>query len=186
MDILLDDEVLKNNSRLEAATAALKYDAREIPMSKFIYAAAVTILAAPAFADGHGATGDAAAGEQQFDRQCVACHVVADANGEVLAGRNASTGPNLYDLAGRQLGVIEGFRYGDAIVKLGETGQVWTEEAFVAYVQDPTGWLRAELDDNRARGKMAYRVRDAQDAVDMYAYLATFGVTGEEAEAESN
>jgi cytochrome c len=33
---------------------------------------------------------------------------------------------------------------------------------------------------------MAYRVRDAQDAVDIYAYLATFGATGEEAEAESN
>jgi cytochrome c len=185
-DILLDDEVLKTNSRLEAATAAFKYDAREIPMSKFIYAAAITLLAAPAFADGHGATGDAAAGEQQFDRQCVACHIVADADGEVLAGRNASTGPNLYDLAGRQLGVIEDFRYGDAIVELGEVGQAWTEETFVAYVQDPTGWLRAALDNNRARGKMAYRVRDAQDAVDIYAYLATFGATGEEAEAESN
>lgn len=150
-------------------------------MNKFIYAAAAALLAAPAFADGHAATGDAAAGEEQFNRQCVACHIVADADGNVLAGRNARTGPNLYAVAGRQLGVVEDFRYGDSIIELGETGAVWTEEAFVGYVQDPTGWLRTTLDDNRARGKMAYRVRDAQEATDIYAYLATFGATEEAA-----
>ncbi len=182
-DILLDDEALNTNSQLEAAAAVFEHDAREIPMSKFIYAAAITLLAAPAFADGHAATGDAEAGEQQFNRQCVACHVVADADGEVLAGRNAHTGPNLFGLAGRQLAVVDDFRYGDAIVELGETGAVWTEEAFVGYVQDPTGWLREALDNNRARGKMAYRVRDVQDAIDIYAYLATFGATGEEADS---
>jgi len=145
-------------------------------MPKFIYAtAAAVLLAGPAFADGHAATGDAEAGEQQFNRQCVACHVVADADGEVLAGRNARTGPNLYGIAGRQLGAIEGFRYGDALVDLGEAGATWTEAGFAAYVQDPTSWLRAELDDDRARGKMAYRVRNEQDALDIYAFLATFG-----------
>jgi cytochrome c len=144
-------------------------------MTKFIYAAAAALLATPVFADGHAATGDAAAGEEQFNRQCVACHIVADADGEVLAGRNARTGPNLYGLAGRQLGTVEGFRYGDSIVELGETGQVWTEEAFVGYVQDPTGWLREALDNRRARGKMAYRVRGEDEAINIYAYLATFG-----------
>jgi cytochrome c len=154
-------------------------------MTKFIYAAAAVLLAAPAFADGHAATGDAAAGEEQFNRQCVACHVVVDADGEILAGRNARTGPNLYGVAGRQLGTYEDFRYGDSIVELGETGQVWTEEAFVGYVQDPTAWLREALDNNRARGKMAYRVRDEAEAVDIFAYLATFSAE-EGAEAESN
>lgn len=144
-------------------------------MTKFIYAAAAALLAAPVFADGHAATGDAAAGEEQFNRQCVACHVVANDDGEVLAGRNARTGPNLYGLAGATLGAVEDFRYGDAIVELGEAGTVWTEENFVGYVQDPTGWLRETLDDNRARGKMAYRVRNEEDAVNLYAYLATFG-----------
>lgn len=143
-------------------------------MTKFIYAAAV-LLAGPAFADGHAATGDAAAGEEQFNRQCVACHVVADASGEVLAGRNAMTGPNLYGIAGRQIGAIEDFRYGDSIIALGESGAVWTQEAFVGYVQDPTSWLRETLDDNRARGKMAYRVRAEEEAINIYAYLATFG-----------
>lgn len=143
-------------------------------MSKFILAAVTALLSTPVFADGHTATGDAEAGEQQFNRQCVACHVVADADGEVLAGRNARTGPNLYGIAGRQLGAVNGFRYGDAIVELGEGGTVWTEEAFANYVQDPTSWLREALENDRARGKMAYRVRNEQDALDMYAFLATF------------
>lgn len=83
-------------------------------MKKFTLAAALSVLAAPVFADGHAPTvGDAAAGEEQFNRQCVACHVVADASGEVLAGRNAKTGPNLYGIAGRTLGAVEDFRYSD-------------------------------------------------------------------------
>nr|WP_241962904.1 c-type cytochrome [Thalassorhabdomicrobium marinisediminis] len=136
--------------------------------------AAAALLAAPVLADGHAPTGDAEAGEEQFGRQCVACHVVRDDDGEVLAGRNARTGPNLHGLAGRQIASLEDFRYSDALIELGEEDRVWTEEAFVAYVQDPTGWLREELDNNRARGKMAYRVRSEEDALDLYAFLATF------------
>ena len=100
---------------------------------------------------------------------------VADKITLVLAGRNARTGPNLYAIAGRQIGAIEDFRYGDSVLELGEAGTVWTEESFVGYVQDPTGWLRETLDNNRARGKMAYRVRDQEEAINIYAYLATFG-----------
>lgn len=145
-------------------------------MKKFTLAAAFAVLAAPAFADGHTATiGDAAAGEEQFNRQCVACHVVADANGEVLAGRNARTGPNLYGIAGRVKGSVEDFRYSDALIALGEAGSLWTEENFVGYVQDPTAWLREATEDRRARGKMAYQVREEAQAYDLYAYLATFG-----------
>lgn len=144
-------------------------------MKTFNIAAALTLLAAPAFADGHAATGDAAAGEEQFNRQCVSCHVVADASGNVLAGRASKTGPNLYGVAGAQPGVVEGYRYGNSIVELGEAGAVWTEETFTAYIMDPTGYLREALDDRRARGKMSYRVRDQTEAVDIYAYLATFG-----------
>lgn len=144
-------------------------------MMRISIAAALAIVASPAFADGHASTrGDVAAGEQQFNRQCIACHVVQDASGEVLAGRTAKVGPNLFGLAGQQIGSVEGFRYGDAIVEYGEAGNVWTEEAFVAYVQDPTGWLREVLENRRARGKMAYQVRDEDQAYDIYAYLAQF------------
>lgn len=136
-------------------------------------AALLSVMAAPAFADGHAASGDAVAGKDQFDRQCVACHVVADADGNVLAGRAAKTGPNLYNLAGATPGVVDGFRYGDSIVEYGETGAVWTEANFVAYVQNPTDYLREALENRRARAKMSYRVRDEQDAIDIYAYIAS-------------
>jgi cytochrome c len=148
-------------------------------MKKFTIAAAFAVLAAPAFAQ-EVTQGDAAAGEEQFNRQCVACHVVADASGEVLAGRNARTGPNLYGVAGSAIGSIEDFDYSDSIAALNEAGEVWTEEMFVGYVQDPTGWLRETLDDRRARGKMAYQVRDEAQAYDLYAYLSTFSAEEEE------
>lgn len=146
-------------------------------MKKFTIAAAFAVLAAPAFAQ-EVTQGDAASGEEQFNRQCVACHVVADAAGEVLAGRNARTGPNLYGVAGRAIGSVEDFDYSDGLIALGEAGEVWTEEMFVGYVQDPTGWLRETLEDRRARGKMAYQVRDEAQAYDLYAYLATFSEEG--------
>ena len=125
-------------------------------------------LALPAFADG-----DVAAGEEQFNRQCVACHVVRNEAGDILAGRNAKSGPNLYGLAGGPVGAQDGFRYGDSLLEAAEAGMVWDEESFVAYVQDPTDWLRTTLDDRRARSKMAYKVRDEQQAADIYAYIAS-------------
>ncbi len=131
--------------------------------------AALTMFAAPALAEG-----DAAAGAEQFDRQCVSCHVIADASGNVIAGRAARTGPNLFGLVGNVPGTVEGFRYGNSIVEYGETGATWDEEAVVGYIMEPTGFLREALGDNRARGKMSYKVRDAQQAADIYAYLATF------------
>ena len=145
----------------------------ETTMKTTTLAVMLGLMSAPVFADGH-AEGDAAEGEAQFNRQCVACHVVRNADGEVLAGRNAKTGPNLYDIAGRTIGSVDGFRYGDGIVKVGEAGGIWTEDNFVGYVQDPTDWLREKLDDRRARGKMAYKVREEDQAKDIYAYLATF------------
>ena len=77
---------------------------------------AATVLAAPAFADGHSvdltATGDVDAGEAAF-RQCVSCHVVMNEAGDTLAGRAAKTGPNLYGIIGGQFGTVEDYRYYD-------------------------------------------------------------------------
>jgi len=137
--------------------------------------ALATMLALPVMAQEF--TGDPAAGEEAF-QQCVSCHVVVDPSGETLAGRNARTGPNLYGVAGRALAAVEDFRYGDGIITGGEMGLQWTEENFVAYVQDPTGWLREATDDRRARGKMSYRVRSEDDAVNLYAYLASLQAEG--------
>jgi len=135
-------------------------------MKSLIAGAALVLLAAPAFADG-----DAAAGEDQFNRQCVTCHVIKDPDGNTIAGRNANTGPNLYGIVGEPPGAVEGFNFGNSIVEWGESGAVWDEENFVGYVMNPTGFLREVLDNNRARAKMAYQVRDEQQAHDIWAYL---------------
>jgi cytochrome c len=151
-------------------------------MKYLTLAAAMALLSAPAFAQ--ELTGDAAAGEEQFGRQCVACHVVVNEAGETLAGRNARVGPNLYQMPGNVMAHVEGFDYSDAFVELRERGDVWTEELFVAYVQDPTAFLREQTENRRARGKMAFQVRDAQQAADIYAYLSSIA-PAPEAEAAS-
>ena len=142
-------------------------------MKHLTLAAAMALMSAPAFAQ------DVAAGQEQFERQCVACHVVVNDAGETLAGRNAQTGPNLYGVIGRTPGTYPDFEYGEDMVAYGATGAVWGEENFVAYIQDPTDFLRTALDDRRARGKMAFQVRDAQQAADIYAYLASLAPAAE-------
>lgn len=130
-------------------------------------------LAAPAFAqDAAAPTGDAAAGEKAFNK-CQTCHVIADADGNVLGGRNAKTGPNLYGLPGRVAGTYEGFDYGDSIVALGATGFAWDEASFVEYLDDPAKFLKTRLDDNGARSKMAFKVGNATEAANLYAYIAS-------------
>lgn len=116
-------------------------------------------------------SGNATAGEAAFSRQCIACHVVIDPDGTRLAGRNARTGPNLYGVAGGPVGAVPDFNYGDAIVTLRGQNETWNETNFVGYVMDPTNWLRDRLDDTHARGKMAFKVRTADDAANIYAYL---------------
>lgn len=145
-------------------------------------AAALAAFGMPALA------GDPEAGASAFTGQCQNCHVVANEAGDVLAGRNARTGPNLYGVIGRQAGVVEGFRYGASLVEAGAAGLVWDEASFVAYVQDPNGFLQETLDNRRARGQMAFRVRSADDAANLYAFLATFSELeeGEEGEEEAN
>ena len=143
-------------------------------------ALALSMSTLPAFAEG-----DAAAGEQAFT-QCQACHIVADADGEVLAGRNSRTGPNLYGMIGRQAGSVEDFRYGNSLVEAGEEGLIWDEETFVAYVQDPNGFLQEYLDNRRARGQMSFRVRGEDTARDLYAFLATFSDLEDEDEEEED
>ena len=119
------------------------------------------------------ATGDPIAGEKAF-RQCQACHVVQDAAGEVLAGRAAKTGPNLYGVVGRVAGSVDGYSYSDLMIEAGGAGMIYDEENLVSYVMDPTLHLREVTGESSGRGKMTYKVRKEEDAVDLYAFLAQF------------
>lgn len=158
---------------------------------RFAIIAAAVLAAAPAFAqdavtpDATAFPGDPEAGLEAFNRQCATCHVVVDDAGETLAGRNAKTGPNQWNLAYNLIGDEEDFRYSDPIIALNEAGELWTQEKFVGYVQDPTEWLREATGDARARGKMAYQVRSEEDAQNLWAYFVSISpeLTGDSAAA---
>lgn len=141
---------------------------------------AVLMLSTPVAAQDAG--GEAGAGEAQFNRQCVACHVIQDGAGETLAGRNARVGPNLYGVMGAAPGSADDFAYSASLVAYGETGVVWSEENLVSFLQDPTGHLRQALDDPRARSTMTHRLRNQDVAQDIHAFLARF--PADEAAAE--
>ncbi len=128
-------------------------------------------LGTAAFADSHAGSGDAAAGEREFNK-CKSCHMIEDAEGNTIV-RGGKTGPNLYGVIGRQAGTVEGFSYGDSLVAAGEAGLVWDEETFVTYVQDPKAFLAEYLDDSGARSKMSFRLRKGME--DVYAYLVSVG-----------
>ena len=138
---------------------------------------AAMLPTAPVFAESN-ATGDDAAGQVAFARRCATCHVVVNESGETLAGRKSKTGPNLYGIAMHGLAMVPDFRYSASMVAAGEADLVWTEENFVGYVIDPTGWLRTTLDDPRARSKMTFKLRKEDDARNIFAYLAALDPEG--------
>ena len=126
------------------------------------------LVLAALFALGAGAlhAGDPAAGEAEW-RQCRSCHMVnSDSAG--LIQRGGRVGPNLYAIAGRTAGTVAGFRYSAELVEAGQAGLVWTEANFVAYVEDPSGFLSTFLGRN-VRSPMNYQMRAG--AADMFAYL---------------
>ncbi len=134
-------------------------------------------ISAPAFAESHN-SGDATAGAALFFN-CQACHVVRDAEGNVLAGQNGKFGPNLFGVLGRTAGTLDGFKFGASIVDAGAAGLVWDKEQLANYLQDPKNFLRTYLDDPKARSLMVTRVREAEDALNLAAFLATFSQTTE-------
>jgi cytochrome c len=126
-------------------------------------------FAAPAFADGH-ASGDAEAGEKVF-KKCKSCHMIVSDTDETIV-KGGKTGPNLWGVVGRTAGTAD-FKYGKDLVATGEAGLVWDEEQFVAYVADPKAFLRETLDDSGAKSKMSFKLKDADDAANVWAYLAS-------------
>jgi cytochrome c len=145
-------------------------------MRFFTILSATAMLAAPA-----AYAGDAAVGERDW-RQCRACHEIVATDGTVIQ-RGPRTGPNLYGVVGRTVASVEGFRYSTGLAAVGAAGVVWDEENLVAYLANPTDYIRSVTGDRSHRGSMAFQMRSG--AADMVAYLASVGPqpTAEEAEA---
>lgn len=119
--------------------------------------------AAPALA------GDPAAGEKGFNK-CKACHSITAADGTAII-KGGKTGPNLFGVIGRAAGSEEGFNYGAGLKELGGTGLVWDEATLVAYVTDPTAFVKEKTGDAAAKSNMTFKLPKGGE--DIAAYLAT-------------
>lgn len=114
------------------------------------------------------AEGDVAKGEKLFKR-CAACHAVT-------ADGASKAGPNLHDIVGRTSGTLEGFKYSDAMVKLGAEGHVWTLEELNKFVENPKQLVPGT--------KMAFPgLKKPEDRSDVVAYLASLSQAPAEAAA---
>ncbi|QBX35372.1 cytochrome C [Paracoccus liaowanqingii] len=115
--------------------------------------------------------GDVAAGEGEF-RKCRACHMIQDSEGTDIV-RGGATGPNLWNIVGSGIAAEEGYRYGDGLIASAEANpdMVWTPEELVAYVTDPTAWVKEKSGDDSARSKMTFKLNRNQE--DLVAYLVS-------------
>lgn len=102
------------------------------------------------------AEADAGKGEKVFSK-CKACHKLEDgANG---------TGPHLYSVVDRPIGIVDGFGYSDV---LATKGGEWSVEALDGFLEDPKGWAPGT--------KMGFAgLKKVSDRANLIAYLDTIG-----------
>ncbi|WP_456390524.1 c-type cytochrome [Profundibacter sp.] len=131
-------------------------------LSASLAAIAFVIAATPTLAQ------DAKAGEAIF-KKCAACH-------QVGAGAENKIGPVLTGIIGRPAASYAGFKYSKSMAAAGAAGHVWDADSIFEYVSNPTKYLRALLDDPRAKAKMRFKLKSQQDRRDVIAYLASFKV----------
>jgi cytochrome c2 len=100
---------------------------------------------------------DAARGAKLFATNCAACHAL----------NTAKVGPPLAGVVGRRAGSVSGYPYTAALAGFHQT---WTPAELAKWLTNPQGLVPGTA--------MPMAVADAQDRVDIIAYLATTGDTG--------
>ena len=99
------------------------------------------------------AMGDIATGEKVF-KKCAACHSI------VKGGKN-NIGPALYNVVGRDVGVISDYKYSKALAAY---GKAWTFEELNGYLLKPAKWIKGT--------KMAFAgLRKEKDRASVILYL---------------
>jgi len=124
-----------------------------------------TFQTAPVAADDFK-VGDAEKGKKQF-KKCAGCHMIGE-------GAKNKVGPMLTGIVGRTAGSVEGYKYGKSLKKAGENGLVWSEEELFAYLKNPKKFVRAKLDDKKAKSKMSFKLKKEKHRNNLIAYLKTF------------
>lgn len=101
-------------------------------------------------------TGDLDKGKKTFRRKCMTCHTY------IRNGRNL-TGPNLWNVVGRDKGTIKGFRYSKTLSVMGGT---WTDEDLLSFIASPRKFVTDT--------KMAFAgLKKEQDRQNVLAFLKT-------------
>ena len=77
------------------------------------------------------AMGDLAVGEKVF-KKCAACH-------SIVKGEKNNIGPALYNVVGRQIGVLNDYKYSKA---LSSYGKDWTFEELNGFLTKPAKWIK--------------------------------------------
>jgi cytochrome c len=128
-------------------------------MHRLLMIAGTALLALTAHAS---AEGDPEKGGKVF-KKCAACHAVGE------SAKN-KVGPQLNGIVGRPWGAIEGYKYSNALIEMGD-GKVWDEESLQIYLTKPKALIK--------KGKMAFAgLRKDQDRDNVIAYLAQYKEDG--------
>ena len=99
------------------------------------------------------AIGDLNHGEKVF-KKCAACHSI------VKGGKN-NIGPALYNVVGRQIGIVDNYKYSKA---LSSYDKEWTFEELNGYLIKPAKWIKGT--------KMAFAgLRKEKDRASVIKYL---------------
>ena len=99
------------------------------------------------------AMGDIATGEKVF-KKCAACH-------SIVKGGENNIGPALYNVVGRDVGVISDYKYSKALAAY---GKAWTFEELNGYLLKPAKWIKGT--------KMAFAgLRKEKDRASVILYL---------------
>ena len=97
--------------------------------------------------------GDLTVGEKVF-KKCAACH-------SINKGGKNNIGPALYNVVGRQIGVVNDYKYSKA---LSAYGKEWTFEELNGYLIKPAKWIKGT--------KMAFAgLRKEKDRASVILYL---------------
>mgnify|MGYP006089414459 CR=1 FL=1 len=103
------------------------------------------------------AQGDAESGKKIF-KKCAACHSINKGGGNKI-------GPALYNVVGRKVGGVEGYKYSKALASYGKE---WTFEELNGFLKKPASYLRGT--------KMSYAgLRKEIDRASIIKYLNQSG-----------
>lgn len=96
-------------------------------------------------------------------RKCSSCHNFEE-------GSANKTGPELYDIVGRQIASVPGFAYSDALAGMGAEGQAWDYESLNHFLESPKGFAPGT--------KMTFAgLRSEQERADILAYMQTLSAS---------